>query len=124
MRVLIVEDEAVIASLIESTLAEAGYSVVGPVATVEQALESVKGRRCDAAVLDVRVNGREIYSVADALGDCGIPFVFVSGFAQEDMPPKYRSHPYVAKPFHPATILARLIKIMPRAADRVLGEAC
>ena len=60
------------------------------------------------AVLDVRVNNAEAYCVADALLDRRIPFVFVSGFAQKDMPAKYRACPYLAKPFEPAAILERL----------------
>jgi len=58
-RVLIVEDEAMIAGLIESILGKGGWSVVGPVATVERALETIDRERLDAALLDVRVNGRD-----------------------------------------------------------------
>jgi CheY-like chemotaxis protein len=110
----VVEDEAMIAALIEAVLAEAGCLVVGPVASLERALQSVESGRCDAAVLDVRVNNAEAYCVADALLDRRIPFVFVSGFAQKDMPAKYRACPYLAKPFEPAAILERLREAVAR----------
>ena len=107
-RVLIVEDEALIAGLIESILSAAGWSVVGPVATLERALEAIERGRLDAAVLDVRVNGHDTYAVADVLMRRGISFIFVSGFTRKQMPPGYRDCAYIAKPFTPDSILARL----------------
>jgi len=106
-RVLIVEDEALIAGLIESILSAAGWSVVGPVATLERALEAIERGRLDAAVLDVRVNGHDTYAVADVLMRRGISFIFVSGFTRKQMPPGYRDCAYIAKPFTPDSILAR-----------------
>jgi CheY-like chemotaxis protein len=100
-RVLIVEDEAMIAGLIESILGKGGWSVVGPVATVERALETIDRERLDAALLDVRINGRDVYAVADVLMRRRIPFVFVSGFARKQMPPGYRDCAHIAKPFTP-----------------------
>ena len=111
-RVLIVEDEAMIAGLIESILSAAGWSVVGPVATLERALETIDRGRLDAAVLDVRVNGHDAYAVADVLMGRRIPFVFVSGFTRKQMPPGYQDCAYIAKPFTPDAILARLEEVV------------
>jgi DNA-binding response OmpR family regulator len=113
-RVLIVEDEAVIAGLIETILSEAGYSIVGPVATLERALATTERERFDAALLDVRINGHDAYAVADVLMTRGIPFIFVSGFTQKQMPPGYRHCAYVAKPFAPDAILAVLDEVLAR----------
>ena len=113
-RVLIVEDEAMIAGLIESILGKGGWSVVGPVATVERALETIDRERLDAALLDVRVNGRDVYAVADVLMRRRIPFVFVSGFARKQMPPGYRDCAHIAKPFTPQAILALLDVVVGR----------
>jgi CheY-like chemotaxis protein len=113
-RVLIVEDEAMIAGLIESILSAAGWSVVGPVATLEGALETIERERVDAALLDVRVNGRDVYAVADVLMRRRIPFVFVSGFARKQMPPGYRDCAHIAKPFTPEAILALLEEVVGR----------
>ena len=72
-RVLIVEDEAMIAGLIEVILREAEWSVVGPVATLERALATIERERLDAALLDVRVNGHDAFAVADVLVRRRIP---------------------------------------------------
>jgi DNA-binding response OmpR family regulator len=111
-RVVIVEDEAMIAGLIESILSAAGWSVVGPVATLERALEAIDRGRLDAALLDVRVNGHDAYAVADVLMGRGIPFIFVSGFTRKQMPSGYRNCAYIAKPFTPDAILARLEEVV------------
>ena len=111
-RVLIVEDEAMIAGLIESILSAPGWSVVGPVATLERALETIDRGRLDAAVLDVRINGHDAYAVADILMGRRIPFIFVSGFTPKQMPPAYRDCAYIAKPFAPDAILALLEEVV------------
>jgi DNA-binding response OmpR family regulator len=113
-RVLIVEDEAMIARLIETILSEAGYSIVGPVATLERALATIERERFDAALLDVRITGHDAYPVADVLGTRGIPFIFVSGFSRKQMPPRYRDCAHIAKPFMPDAILALLNEIVGR----------
>ena len=107
-RVLIVEDEAMISALIEIIVGDAGCSIVGPVATSEQALELIEREPLDAALLDVRVNDHDVYAVADALSGREIPFIFVSGFARKQLPPRYRHCAYIAKPFSPDMILTRL----------------
>ena len=112
-RVLVVEDEALIASLIESVLGDAGFSVVGPIATIASALATIERERLDVAVLDIRIHDSQAYAIADALAARGIPFLFVSGFARKDMPPNYRHYAYIPKPFEPEAILTAL--------DRMVG---
>jgi DNA-binding response OmpR family regulator len=113
-RVLIVEDEAMIAGLIQSILSAAGWSVVGPVATLERALETIERERLDAALLDIRINGHDAYAMADVLTGRRIPFIFVSGFTRKQMPPGYRDCAYIAKPFTPDAILALLEEVVGR----------
>jgi CheY-like chemotaxis protein len=113
-RVLIVEDEAVIAGLIETILSEAGYSIVGPVATLERALATIERERFDAALLDIRLNGHDVYAVADVLMKRRIPFIFVSGFTRKQMPAAYRHCAYIAKPFTPDAMLALLEEVVER----------
>src|SRR5262245_16795699 len=105
---MIVQDEAVISALIEMIVGEAGCSIVGPVATLERALEVIEDEEIDAALLDVRVNGRDVYAVADALSTRGIPMIFISGYSRPQLPPRYGHWPYIAKPFTPDTILLGL----------------
>ena len=113
-RVLIVEDEAMIAGLIETILSAAGWSVVRPVATLERALETIELERLDAALLDVRINGHDAFAVADVLMRRRIPFIFVSGFTRKQMPPRYRDCAYIAKPFTADAILALLDELVAR----------
>ena len=113
-RVLIVEDEAMIAGLIEVILREAEWSVVGPVATLERALATIERERLDAALLDVRINGHDAFAVADVLMKRNVPFIFVSGFTRKQMPPRYRDCAYITKPFTPDAILALLEGVVGR----------
>jgi CheY-like chemotaxis protein len=111
-RVLIVEDEAMISALIEMIIGDAGCSIVGPVATLERALEIIEREPLDAALLDVRVNDHDVYAVADALSTRGIPFIFVSGFARKQLPPRYGHCAYIAKPFSQDAILTLLDEVV------------
>jgi len=117
-RVLIVEDEAMIAALIEGILDEVGCSVVGPVAGAPRALEAIERERIDAVLLDVCDGGSRSYLLADALIARGVPFIFVSGLARRDMPSAYRACAYLTKPFTPEALLAALDKVVgrPRAS--------
>ena len=113
-RVLIVEDEAMIAGWIESILRKGGWSIVGPIATLERALATIERERFDAALLDIRINGHDAYAVADVLMKRRIPFIFVSGFTRKQMPAAYRHCAYIAKPFTPDAMLALLDEIVGR----------
>jgi len=79
-RVLIVEDEALIAMLLEQMVLDLGYEVVGPASTVDEALSLLERDPCDGAVLDVTLgNGVLSTPVAEALRAKGVPFLFASG---------------------------------------------
>lgn len=89
-RILIVEDEYVIADLLASELAAAGAIVVGPVGTLPQALRIVEAEDdVDAAVLDVNLGGKKVFPVADILSARQIPFVFLTGYDPETIPGKF-----------------------------------
>jgi CheY-like chemotaxis protein len=82
VRVLIVEDEMMVAMLLEDMLAEIGYTPVGPAVRIEPALKLVEQGGFDIAILDVNLDGHDSYPIADALAARSIPFVFASGTAQ------------------------------------------
>ena len=82
-RVLLVEDENLVAILLEDMLAELGHSVVGPVARLNKALEMAQREAIDLAILYVNINGEQVYPVAEALAARGIPFVFPPVMASE-----------------------------------------
>jgi len=99
-RILVVEDEAIVAMLLEDMLAELGYEVVGPVTRLDRALDLARGAAIDAAVLDVNLNGRDTYAVADALSARAIPFVFATGYGAKELAERFRGTPVTQKPFH------------------------
>ena len=113
-RVLVVEDEAMIAALIEMTLREAGCSVVGPIAGAGHALAAIERESFDAVVLDICDGDSRSYPLADALLARGVPFLFVSGLACRDMPADYRACPYVTKPFTPDALISALDRTISR----------
>ncbi len=98
-RVLIVEDEMMIAVDIEDTLKALGCDVVGPIASVKKALAVATEENFDAAILDVTLRGELIFPVAERLVQRGIPFVLASGYAQWALPEPMRVHPRLTKPF-------------------------
>lgn len=112
-RVLVVEDESLVAMLLETILEDMGCTPVGPVATVEEGLAMAADKgSLDAALLDVNVAGREVFPIAEALKARGVPFVFSTGYGEGGLPDAWRGHPTVQKPFTEAAIREALMKAM------------
>ena len=112
-RVLVVEDEYLIRMLLEDMLADNGYAVAKAVGTITEASKFAAGGAFDVAILDVNVDGEEVYPVADILAQRGLPFVFVTGYGEGSLPAKYSGRPALQKPFQSEqlrTILAGLLK--------------
>ena len=99
VRVLVVEDEYLVATLIEQILESAGCIVLGPIPRVPEALDAVNDDDCDAAVLDVNLAGELINPVADALCERDVPFMFVTGYGPNALPSEYAQRPHIGKPF-------------------------
>jgi CheY-like chemotaxis protein len=100
-RVLIVEDEALVAMLLEDMLIDAGYAVSGTASAIPQALELVADSVTDfdVAILDVNLRGMPIFPVAEALVEAGKPFVFATGYGAGSLPEAWRDRPTLQKPF-------------------------
>ena len=98
-RVLVVEDEYLIRMLLEDMLAELGYDVAAAVGSMAEASEFAAHGDFNAAILDVNLDGEEIYPVAEILAKRGLPFVFVTGYGENSLPEPYRSRPALQKPF-------------------------
>jgi DNA-binding response OmpR family regulator len=103
-RVLVVEDEMLLAILMEDTLSDFGCDVVGPVARVADGVRLANSERLDGAILDINVAGVEVFPVARELARRGIPFVFVSGYDCRTLPQEWRGRPSLQKPFQPADL--------------------
>ncbi len=97
-RVLVVEDEAIIAMLVEDMVLEFGSEVVGPVAKLDQALNLARNAELDAAILDINVGGAVTFAVADVLQERSIPFIFATGYEAWAIPETYADVPLCVKP--------------------------
>ena len=99
-RVLVIEDESLVAMLLETILDDMGCAVVGPESNIDDGLRSAMGEASlDAALLDVNVAGREVFPVAEALRARGVPFVFSTGYGEAGLPDAWRGRPTLQKPF-------------------------
>jgi two-component SAPR family response regulator len=99
LRVIVVEDETLVAILLEDMLLELGCEVVGTAHRVARALDLLQQSEPDAAVLDVNIAGDEVYPVAEVLAERSIPFVFATGYGARGLRDAWRDRPIVQKPF-------------------------
>lgn len=99
LRVLLVEDESVIAMLTENMLMEMGCDEIEVAGSVPQALSSIERHPPDVAVLDVNLQGQLVLPVAEKLAKAGIPFTFATGYGKSDMLGAFQDYPIVQKPF-------------------------
>jgi len=120
LRVLIVEDEIVVALFLEDVLADFGYEVAGVVSHLDDAL--ARDIDYDLAVLDVHINGRDIFDFADRLAAEDIPFVFATGYGERGIPERHRNRPVLQKPFQPKD-LKRVLEDMQDGAGEKIGVA-
>jgi CheY-like chemotaxis protein len=99
-RILVVEDEMIVAWLLTDMLEDIGCCVVGPVVSVAQALDVIGREPLDAALVDVNLNGELTYPVADALKTRSVPFLFSTGYDRGRLREGYRDLPMLQKPYH------------------------
>ena len=104
-RILVAEDEALIAIGIESMLQGFGCEVVGPVSEVREILQVVDAEQVDGALLDVNLRGRQVFEVLPELIRRKIPVMLTSGYDDATLfPPAFRDLPRISKPFDEATL--------------------
>jgi Response regulator containing CheY-like receiver, AAA-type ATPase, and DNA-binding domains len=113
-RVLVVEDESLIAMLIEDLIADVGFQVQHMTATVDAALSALAQGDIDLALLDVNLAGTPSFPVAEKLIERGIPFVFTTGYGQAGVPGQFSSVPVLQKPFRRAELEAALVACLPQ----------
>jgi CheY-like chemotaxis protein len=104
LRILVVEDEALVALMIEDMLDELGCVVAGSARSVRDALTLVGAGEMDGAILDLNLGGEPVYPVAEALAAVGIPFVFLTGYGVGGIDARFAGVPTIAKPFHPSAL--------------------
>jgi CheY-like chemotaxis protein len=111
-RVLIVEDEMIVAWLLTDMLEEIGCTVVGPASSVAQAIKLIELETLDAATVDVNLNGELSYPVADALRARSIPFLFSTGYDRSRLREGYQALPMLQKPYHHLELENALIEML------------
>lgn len=113
LRILIVEDEYLVAEEISETLRGVRIDVVGPVGMIQEAYEAVQDMSLDCAVMDINIGGGASFPLIDVLIQRSVPVLLMTGYDQEELPMKYRSLPLVQKPLlrgELARALGRLFK--------------
>jgi two-component sensor histidine kinase len=118
-RVLIVEDEPLIALELAAMLEGARAHIVGPARSMRQARELIHEQTLDAALLDINLAEERTDELAAALLRRKVPFAFISGYGRETLPPTFQTAVLVAKPFRPEEVIATLGELLGRASPTV-----
>jgi len=99
LQVLVIEDESVVAMLMEDILVDIGCEVIGTASRFDEAIEKLKSLAFDIVILDVNLNGRPTFSIADSLAEQGVAFVIATGYGATSLPEPLQSVPFLQKPF-------------------------
>jgi CheY-like chemotaxis protein len=110
-RILVVEDETIVALFIEDLLIELGHEVAGVVSRLEEAMARADDGSFDFAILDVHLAGKEVFPFADALVRRGVTFVFATGYGRFGIPEHLRNRPTLQKPFRPDELADAITKV-------------
>lgn len=111
-RILVVEDEPIVAISLQDMLGDLGYDVVGPAFRVAAALVLAEGEPIDAAILDVNMAGEDSYAVAYALKARGIPYLFATGYGRQGLEPGHDDVPVLQKPYRESQVDAALKELL------------
>lgn len=118
LRILIVEDDYLVAQIVTEFLEDAGAEIVAQIGWIDEAVAFIHehGKTIDSAVVDLNLHGRKSYPVADALTANGVTFVFATGYGGAAVDTPYGDHPRCEKPFTQARLVAALQALGGRAA--------
>ena len=111
-RVLVVEDESLVAMLLETMLEDMDCVTVGPASNVDEGLALATDGALDCALLDVNVGGVPVFPIAEALEARGIPLIFSTGYGEGGLPEAWRGRITVQKPFTESVIRDALMRAM------------
>lgn len=111
-RILVVEDEPIVAIALQDMLEDLGYAVVGPAFRVAPALAMAADEEIDAAILDVNMGDGDSYCVAERLRARGIPYLFATGYGREGLEPGHEEAAVLRKPYREAQIDAELKRLL------------
>lgn len=112
-RILIVEDEPMLAYAIEELVVESGFAIAGVAGSLETALAIIENGVCDAAILDANLKGISAAPAASALRARGIPFIMLSGYSREQQQGAFAGALHLQKPCRPERLIQALRGILP-----------
>jgi CheY-like chemotaxis protein len=115
LRVLVVEDEVLIALALENFLEQFGCQIVGIAGSTSDALRIIRTAAIDVAVVDVKLENETAYALADALIAAGRPFVFATGLMANEIDQRYSHAPVVGKPFEEGELRGALLEAIDRS---------
>jgi len=116
-RVLIVEDDAIIAMMVEDMLIDVGCEIVATAARLDVAIEKARTLSFDIAVLDVNLDGQETFPVAEVLADRGLPFVFATGYGAHITAGRFTDAPTLQKPYESLALENALAAALLKSAE-------
>jgi two-component SAPR family response regulator len=101
--------------MIQDTLTEFGFDVLGPVSSASEALQAARERHFDAAVLDINLGDGLVYAVAEILAKRGVPFIFVTGYDADAVDSRFSGIPILQKPIERESLQRLLVQGADRA---------
>ncbi|MGV3550543.1 response regulator [Rhizobium sp.] len=116
-RILVVEDEMLVAMMVEDMVADLGHLVVASAMRLETALAAAGQEDIDLAILDINLAGKQSFPVADRLRERGIAFIFASGYGAAGLIDAYRGAPVLQKPFEMAQLGDVIDQLLSDAGD-------
>jgi CheY-like chemotaxis protein len=123
LRILVVEDEPLIAMMIQQMLQELRCESIGPISDRAAGLDFAKNGELDGAILNLILGGEKAYDIAEALAARGIPFGIASGVHRAGIPEKWLDRPYLEKPFTLADISNLLSQLLIQVSEPVLNQS-
>ncbi len=113
---MVVEDEILIAMMVEAALNDVGCDVVGPFARLGDAMMAARSEPVDAALLDINLDGDMVFPAADILVERGVPFLLATGYGRGILPDYAKHWPVLDKPYRIADVLGQLTRLVAGAA--------
>jgi DNA-binding response OmpR family regulator len=111
-RILIVEDEPLIAENLRATLVDAGFEIAGVSSKVETALKMIEGPTFDGAIVDANLAGVSASAIIIALSARQIPFIVLSGYTREQLPGEFSGGLFIQKPYRIAQLVEGLTTVL------------
>ena len=114
LKVLVVEDEIMVAMLVEDMLHDLGHLPVGPAARLAAGIGLAETEQLDLAILDINLGNEKSFPIADILTRRGIPVIFATGYGAKGLDERFASFPVLTKPFEDSTFANAIVTALAR----------